>query len=372
MQTKYFKFKLSYWRSKKETLTVWLSGKNTMNEIFDYLSGYLHFNGTNMSGMEENMIRKVKKVVYCNNENKFILHLPNDDGIKAKPGDLVAKKAVRGFRKDGKYKNLRIYSLMGKNILTRSVEVKGVVTTINSITEKVGIKFKRSGNIPLLIIENEKTVKNIRDIVDYVSRQNDLGYLYLEIEGGDGLVKVDEINYDTLTATVNNNLNISTVNNFDFVTTLRSCPPISPYPSYYQVIPTEEYTSFLTGLPIINVNNTITLKFSDTRNFITDIPNVAGLAGIKVIVFYLPKGTKIEDLKYINDTTQDVYCAYYLVSPSGSRLKFYDGNAVGSSREGLLTINVENAGYTGISGNTRLYIFVKLDYRDSKYAFYVN
>ena len=143
MQTKYFKFNLSCWCSKKETLTVWLSGKNTMNEIFDYLNGYLHFYGTNMSGMEENMIRKVNKVVYCNNDNKFILNLSNDDEIKAKSGDLAAKKAVRGFRKDGKYKNLRIYSLMGKKILKRSVQVIGIVTKVDTITNVINMTFKK-------------------------------------------------------------------------------------------------------------------------------------------------------------------------------------------------------------------------------------
>ena len=272
MQTKYFKFNLSCWCSKKETLTVWLSGKNTMNEIFEYLNGYLHFYGTNMSGMEENMIRKVNKVVYCNNDNKFILNLSNDDEIKAKSGDLAAKKAVRGFRKDGKYKNLRIYSLMGKKILKRSVQVTGLVTKVDTITNVINVTFKKNDQVPLLIIENKKTVKNISNIFDYVSIQIDLGSLYLEIEGGDGLVKVDEINYDRLTATVpeNSKLNITTVNIFNFVNLSSSCPATSTN----LIIPNEEYTSFLRGLPKINYdNNTITLNFLDIRDFIAELPN---------------------------------------------------------------------------------------------------
>jgi len=83
----------------------------------------MHFCGTNVSGIKENMIRKVKKFVY-NTDNKILLHLSNDDGIKAKAGDRIAKKAVIGFCKDGKYRNMRIYLLTGKTMLTRSVEVK--------------------------------------------------------------------------------------------------------------------------------------------------------------------------------------------------------------------------------------------------------
>ena len=256
------------------------------------------------------------------------------------------------------------------------------MTKEDTITNVINVTFKKNDQVPLLIIENKKTVKNISNIFDYVSIQIDLGSLYLEIEGGDGLVKVDEINYDRLTATVpeNSKLNITTVNIFNFVNLSSSCPATSTN----LIIPNEEYTSFLRGLPKINYdNNTITLNFLDIRDFIAELPNVGNIgdfAGIYVRVYYLPIGTNVEDLKNVYTPAPEVIgCVYSLTLPSGSPLRGYGGDAVGpaSSRQGLLTINVknvENVGYTGIGGNTRLYITVALRYRDPRtmYAFYVN
>ena len=388
MQTKYFKFNLSCWCSKKETLTVWLSGKNTMNEIFEYLNGYLHFYGTNMSGMEENMIRKVNKVVYCNNDNKFILNLSNDDEIKAKSGDLAAKKAVRGFRKDGKYKNLRIYSLMGKKILKRSVQVTGLVTKVDTITNDINMTFKKNDVVPLFALDETNKQVFSNDTVGYF-QSNNSDKLYLKLRewgSADVLSKVNSINQGKLTATLRNvfgntdfligqgfstRIDLSTTNRITAelmeITPLGNCIP----PTVLK--PDQDYSYFLTELPKINDNNTITLKFRDDQGFITTIPGVEGFAGIGVVVFYLPKGTKVEDLSFKKKNSDR--CDYegpFL--PSGSPVTIVIGKALGptSSRQGLLTINVDNTGYTGIGGNTRLYISVTLQYRNIIYAFYVN
>ena len=160
------------------------------------------------------------------------------------------------------------------------------------------------------------------------------------------------------------------------------CPPPSP-PSL--LVPTEEYTYFLTKPPDFN-NETITLNFRNDRQFIVEDTGVdGGLEGIAISnVYFLPKGTKVEDLIYkvVGDSQE---CRYkyngpFLPSASGdlaSPVALNMGTIfpVGpkGDREGMLKFNIENKGnYTGLNGDVRLYISVYLEYRDVEYAFYVN
>ena len=150
------------------------------------------------------------------------------------------------------------------------------------------------------------------------------------------------------------------------------CPPRSP------PVPSKEYTDFLTELPKINDDNTITLNFRDDQNFIVEKPDVVGgLAGIAIYVYFLPKGTKVEDLFYkIVNPYDDPYDCIYdgLLLPSGDLAPKINGTDVGpiGNREGMLKFNIENKGYTGLNGDVRLYIIVYLGYRDGREFFYVN
>ena len=152
------------------------------------------------------------------------------------------------------------------------------------------------------------------------------------------------------------------------------CPPT---PSLQ--VPSKEYTDFLTELPKINDNNTITFNFRDDKNFLVEIPYVVGgLGGIQIIpVYFLPKGTKVEDLSYKRGNPYNcIYDGPFL--PSGVlAASIQAGSSVGprGNREGMLKFNVENMGYTGLNGDVRLYLNVYLEYRDGEdsfYSFYVN
>jgi hypothetical protein len=141
------------------------------------------------------------------------------------------------------------------------------------------------------------------------------------------------------------------------------------------LVPSKEYTDytdFLTELPKINDNNTITLNFRDDKNFLSNIGG--GLQGIEIYVYFLPIGTKAEDLSYKVDIVRD-RCIYKgLLLPSGDLATTIKGTAVGprGNREGMLKFNIENKGYTGLNGDVRLYIVVYFFYRNSRDVFYVN
>ena len=167
----------------------------------------------------------------------------------------------------------------------------------------------------------------------------------------------------------------SEVGKISFATTMvrqlsvSDCPPRSP------PVPSKEYTDFLTELPKINDDNTITLNFRDDQNFLVEKPDVfGGLAGIAIYVYFLPKGTKVEDLFYKIVNPYD--CIYDgLLLPSGVlAASIQEGSSVGpiGNREGMLKFNIENKGYTGLNGDVRLYIIVYLEYRDGREFFYVN
>ena len=164
----------------------------------------------------------------------------------------------------------------------------------------------------------------------------------------------------------------SEVGKISFATTMVRQLSVSddcPTPSLQ--VPSKEYTDFLTELPKINDNNTITFNFRDDKNFLVEIPG--GLAGIQIIpVYFLPKGTKVEDLSYKRGNPY--LCFYDTFLPSGVLAASIQAKSVGprGNREGMLKFNVENMGYTGLNGNVRLYLNVYLEYRNTWYAFYVN
>jgi len=147
------------------------------------------------------------------------------------------------------------------------------------------------------------------------------------------------------------------------------CPPRSP------LVPSKEYTDFLTKPPDFN-NETITLNFRDDKNFLLEASNIGGdLAGIEIYVYFLPKGTKAEDLSYKVVGIDRDRCIYKgPLLPSGDLAPTINGTAVGprGNREGMLKFNIENKGYTGLNGDVRLYIVVYLEYRNSRDVFYVN
>jgi len=166
----------------------------------------------------------------------------------------------------------------------------------------------------------------------------------------------------------------SEVGKISFATTMvrqlsaSDCPPPSS-----PLVPSKEYTDFLTELPKINDNNTtITLIFRDDKNFLLEASYVVGgLGGIRIYVYFLPKEVKVEDLSYkLVDN-----CMYDgPLLPSGNLAPNITGTAVGprGNREGMLKFNIENKGYTGLNGDVRLYIVVYLEYRNSRDVFYVN
>ena len=409
----YFKFNLSCWSSKKEILTVYSSDKTRIVEFFNNLDDYMHFCGTNVSGIKENMIRKVKKFVYYNTDNKIILHLSNDDGIKAKAGDRIAKKAVIGFCKDGKYRNMRIYLLTGKTMLTRSVEVKGA-HLVNPDTNTINIKFRKSDGFPLLRIENNrKTLTNISDIDKYLSEG---GGTYLKI--GDLQGEVDKLENGELIATVpqleTSDINILTnevsaellaINDIDINIDIAKCA--------------SEYVSGIRDFDIDNFNDVleefkyddkkITLKFRQDKGFnnikkkeppntYTYLPEFIGTANnivnpysIYIGVYFLPKGKELKDCIELNvlrykdkepwedctdlfDLTEDAQYSRLFNSSLGPSTTS-DGKP---NPEGLLTFEIENQGYTGIYGNRRLYINVGYNYgyrsgvKVPDFGFYVN
>jgi len=166
----------------------------------------------------------------------------------------------------------------------------------------------------------------------------------------------------------------SEVGKISFATTMvrqlsaSDCSPRSP------LVPSKEYTDFLTELPKINDNNTITLIFRDDKNFLVEVSYVGGgLGGIQIYVYFLPKEVKVEDLSY--KLVDKIFCNYDgLLLPSGDLAPNITGTAVGpiGNREGMLKFNIENKGYTGLNGDVRLYIIVDLEYRNSQDVFYVN
>lgn len=411
----YFKFNLSCWSSKKEILTVYSSDKTQIVKFFNNLDDYMHFCGTNVSGIKENMIRKVKKFVYYNTDNKIILHLSNDDGIKAKAGDRIAKKAVIGFCKDGKYRNMRIYLLTGKTMLTRSVEVKGA-HLVNPDTNTINIKFRKSDVFPLLRIENNrKTLTNMSDIDEYLSEG---GGTYLKI--GDLQGKVDKLDNGVLIATVpeleTSDINILTnevsaellaINDIDNINidTCANGGSEKDASDYLLDIRQFDIDNFNDVLEAFNYDvNTITLKFRQNEirvkkkesNTYTSLPEFIGMAdnierpySISIGVYFLPKGKELKDciefnyLRYNDkkwweeddcadfyDLINDVSYSRFLNSSLGPSTT-PDGNP---NPEGLLTFEIENQGYAGINGNRRLYIKVAYHYRGKapEFGFYVN
>ena len=168
----------------------------------------------------------------------------------------------------------------------------------------------------------------------------------------------------------------SEVGKISFATTMvrqlsvSDCPPRSP------PVPSKEYTDFLTELPKINDNNnTITFNFRDDKNFLVEIPYVSGgLAGIGIYVYFLPKGTKVEDLSYKRGNPYNCIYDGPFFSSGVLAASIQAGSSVGprGNREGMLKFNVENKGYTGLNGDVRLYLSVYLEYRDGEDSFYVN
>jgi hypothetical protein len=361
----------------------------------------MHFCGTNVSGIKENMIRKVKKFVYYNTDNKIILHLSNDDGIKAKAGDRIAKKAVIGFCKDGKYRNMRIYLLTGKTMLTRSVEVKGV-HLMNPDTDTINIKFRKSDGLPLLRIENNrKTVKSINNIDEYLSE----GTTYLKI--GDLQGKVNKLENGELIATVpeletsdnilTNEVSAELIASNDINDVKNNCPPSS----YLVGIRQFDIDDFTDVLEELNYDvNTITLKFRQDKEFniknkesnhylpefIGESPRVVLPYSIRIDVYFLPKGKELKECIEFDDDyynfyssyEEGYYCPYFfkVTEPTSGFV-----NPIGPSRiegkrnaEGLLTFKIKNNGYTGMNGNIRLYINVSYIYREEApdFGFYVH
>ena len=171
----------------------------------------------------------------------------------------------------------------------------------------------------------------------------------------------------------------SEVGKISFATTMVRQLSASDCPFFRPLqVPSKEYTDFLTELPKINDNNTITLNFRDDKNFLVENPTVfGGLAGIQVdYVYFLPKGTKAEDLSYklVGDVTKCQLKGPLLHSGVLAPVIQAFGTNLGpkGNREGKLKFNIENKGYTGLNGDVRLYIMVYLEYRDGKYVFYVN
>jgi len=394
----YFKFNLSCWSSKKEILTVYSSDKRQITEFFNKLDDYMHFCGTNVSGIKENMIRKVKKFVY-NTDNKIILHLSNDDGIKAKAGDRIAKKAVIGFCKDGKYRNMRIYLLTGKTMLTRSVEVKGV-HSVNPDTDTINIKFRKHDGLPLLRIENNrKTLTNISDIDEYLSEG---GGTYLKI--GDLQGKVNKLENGELIATVPD------LETSDILTNEVSAQLLAINANDIDTCTSDDYLLDIRQFDIDNFNdvlealnydvNTITLKFRQDKEFNIKnkesnhyLPEFIGTAenierpySIRIGVYFLPKGKELKDCIEFNSLRykhkefwQDCADFYDLIDDvkySGSVDSL--GPSTTPDRkpnpEGLLTFKIKNQGYTGINGDRRLYIRVSYHYRGEApdFGFYVH
>jgi len=404
----YFKFNLSCWSSKKEILTVYSSDKRQIIEFFNKLDDYMHFCGTNVSGIKENMIRKVKKFVYYNTDNKIILHLSNDDGIKAKAGDRIAKKAVIGFCKDGKYRNMRIYLLTGKTMLTRSVEVKGV-HSMNPDTDTINIKFRKSDVFSLLRIENNrKTLKSINNIDKYLSEG---GGTYLKI--GDLQGKVNKLENGELIATV---LELETSDNIltnevsaELLAINANDIDIDTCTDDYLLgirqFDIDNFTDVLKELKLNYDDNTITLKFRQDKEFniknkesnhylpefIGTAENIEGPYSISINVYFLPKGKELKEcIEFDNasyDSARSIYKGYLfnifdctdffkVTEPTSGYV-----NSIGPSKiegkpnpEGLLTFKIKNNDYTGIYGNKRLYINVSYHYRGGApdFGFYVD
>jgi hypothetical protein len=391
----YFKFNLSCWSSKKEILTVYSSDKRQIIEFFNKLDDYMHFCGTNVSGIKENMIRKVKKFVY-NTDNKIILHLSNDDGIKAKAGDRIAKKAVIGFCKDGKYRNMRIYLLTGKTMLTRSVEVKGV-HLVNPDTNTINIRFRKNDDLPLLRIENNrKMLTNISDMDEYLSegggtylKIGDLQGKVNKLENGELIATVPELETsdNILTNEVSAELLAINANDIDIDT----CT--SDYLLDIRQFDIDNFTDVLE--PLDYDDNTITLKFrQDIKNKESnhDLPKFIGTAdnierpySISIGVYFLPKGKELKDCikfdydSYSRDRDRFIFdCTdfFYVTEPKSGYVDPIGPSTIEGKQnpEGLLTFKINNQGYTGTNGDRRLYIRVSYHYRGDAphFGFYVD
>ncbi len=169
-------------------------------------------------------------------------------------------------------------------------------------------------------------------------------------------------------------LNVGVVNcpNFQYVT--KSEPTI-------YLKPNKEWDEYLTELPIVDDDNNLKLKFRDapysdsTNKFVKTIDGVTHPAGIISTVYFIPKDKTVEDMVATRSDYDDYDSMVYRVCTFSGPLKIggEGGEKVvyDTTTSEYLEYNVKNNGY-GKGGNKRLYIILKLQYRDDVFAFYVD
>lgn len=169
-------------------------------------------------------------------------------------------------------------------------------------------------------------------------------------------------------------LNVGVVNcpNFQYVT--KSEPTI-------YLKPNKEWDEYLTELPIVDDDNNLKLKFRDapysdsTNKFVITIDGVTHPAGIISTVYFIPKDKTVEDMVATRSDYDDYDSMVYRVCTFSGPLKIggEGGEKVvyDTTTSEYLEYNVKNNGY-GKGGNKRLYIILKLQYRDDVFAFYVD
>jgi hypothetical protein len=156
---------------------------------------------------------------------------------------------------------------------------------------------------------------------------------------------------------------------------------------------------------LIYDNKTITLKFRQDKGFKNikmkesntniNLPEFIGTAenvenpfSIYIGVYFLPKGKELKDcIKFDNASYKQYYyyipliydCDdfYEVIVPYDREVYSLGPSTTPDKKpnpEGLLTFKIENQGYTGISGNRRLYIHVSYNYREEApdFGFYVD
>ena len=177
--------------------------------------------------------------------------------------------------------------------------------------------------------------------------------------------------------------NISIIENIQ-----ENCPPkkvVTYYQNSYYPIPNKDWSEYLTERPIVD-GNSLKLKFRNTPyskpdiEFVKKIDGVQNPAGISVIVFFIPKDKKIEDMVVVqnDDYDYDVRCLYDIFKIGDEKVVYdnttntiKDPSKFPSNLSEYLEHNVKNNGYS-VGGNKRLYIRIELSYRNVFFAFYVD
>ena len=165
-----------------------------------------------------------------------------------------------------------------------------------------------------------------------------------------------------------------------------NCPPVKNVVTYYPrefPNPNKGWNEYLTERPIVDGNN-LKLKFRSTPyskpdiKFVERVVNVQNPAGIYVTVYFIPKDKKIEDMVRMRVDTPPPRCIYSGPMIGDEKVVYVnttttikDISNFPNNIQEYLDHTVKNNGYS-VGGNKRLYITIKLEYRDSVFAFYVD